>query len=89
MSSVLTLKVGNTTVNLALGGTDQQVGDVLTRYAQARSLSLEGTAAERLTRVLELIRDDIKALSKRRQADDLRAASEATIATQTESDNPL
>lgn len=89
MSSALTLKVGSTTATLALGGTDAQVADVLTRYAAIRTLDTSGTTQERLTRVLESIRDDIKQLARRRQADDLRAANEATISAQTETDNPL
>lgn len=89
MSSQLSIKVGATTVNLPLGGTDAQVADVLTRYASMRGLDASGTVQERLTRLLERIRDDIKLLAKRKQADDLRATNEATIATTVESDNPL
>ncbi len=89
MSSQLSVKVGATTVNLPLNGTDAQIADVLTRYAAIRGLDASGTVAERLTRLLESIRDDIKLLAKRRQADDLRAANEATIGITVDSDNPL
>lgn len=89
MSSEISLKVGGVTVTLPLAGSDVQVAGVLTRYAAMRTLSAEGTVTERLTRILESIRDDIKLLAKRRHADDLRAANEVTIATQIDSDNPL
>ena len=89
MSSAITLKVGNVTATLPLGGTDAQVVSVLARYAMMRTLPQEGTAQERLTALLGLIRDDIKLLAKRRHADDLRAAYEATISGTIEADNPL
>lgn len=89
MSSQLSIKVGATTVNLPVGASDAQVADVLTRYLQARGLPTTGTVTERLTLILETIRDDIKHYAKQKQAADLRASNETSIGVTTEQDNSL
>lgn len=89
MPQDLRLRVGSEVAQITLGGTAQQVADALTRFATSLGIPITGTATEKLTAVLEHIRDDVRRRSKAIQAADLRATNEATIAQQIETDNPL
>lgn len=83
------MRIGNEVATIAIGGTPQQIGAALERFATSLGISLEGTPTEDMTRILEYVKDDIKRRSKQVQAAEKRVVSEATIQQEVEADNPL
>jgi hypothetical protein len=89
MASDLRIRVGTATGTITFGGTDTQIAAALRRYASSLGISVEGTAVENLTAILEHIRDDVKRISKQVQASELRSSNEAQIQQTVESENSL
>lgn len=89
MPQDLRVRVGVEVATITLGGTPQQVAAVLERFAIRMGIPVTGTATEKLTAILEYIRDEVKRYSKEAHRAELRAANEAGIETTVESDNAL
>lgn len=89
MASDLRLRIGAASAMITFGGTDQQVADALERFAVSLGIPNTGTATERLTAILEHLRDEVKRRSKDAQRASLRAANEAAIEQTVEQDNAL
>lgn len=70
-------------------GTDAQFAAILTRFARSLGISIEGTNQQNLDAIRDHYVDETRRGSKAIQAADIRAANEATIAQQVETDNPL
>lgn len=70
-------------------GTDAQFAAILTRFARAMGIPITGTNQQNLDAIRDHFVDETRRGSKAIQAADLRAANEATIASQIEIDNPL
>lgn len=94
MASDLRIRIGGATATITLNGangefTDQQVADVLRRYARSLGIAIDGTAQENLTAILEHIRDDVRRRARGAQAREAKATSDAAIEAQAETDNAI
>lgn len=89
MASDLRIRIGGATATITFGATDQQVADVLRRYARSLGISIDGTAQENLTAILEHIRDDVRRRAKAAQVREEKATSDAAIEAQADADNAI
>jgi hypothetical protein len=89
MASDIRLRVGGVTVTRVLGGTDQQVGDALRRYAQGLGIDTTVTAQEWGSALLEYWVDEARRRSRALRLKEIEAAQAVANQQLAESETPL